>query len=114
MAPGISVFPLADLQTTEAGGAAQFSVVLDQAPTSDVTIPVSSSDPSEGAVSVSSLTFTPTNWIQPQIVTVTGVDDAVAIDGDVVYMRRVWARRSSTDLGLQRNQSERCFSDQRR
>ena len=36
------------LQTTETGFTASFTVVLSSRPTSDVTIPVSSSDPSEG------------------------------------------------------------------
>ena len=47
-------------------------------------IPVSVSDATEGAVAVSSLTFTNLNWNTPQIVTVTGVDDSF-IDGNVPY-----------------------------
>jgi len=70
--------------STEAGGAAVVGVALASQPTADVTIPVSSSDPGEGAVSPASLTFTPGSWDTPQAVTITGVDDAVD-DGDVVY-----------------------------
>ena len=70
--------------TTEAGGQATFTVRLTSAPTAEVTIPVSSSNPDEGEVTPTSLTFTDTNWDTDQVVTVTGVDDSVA-DGDQDY-----------------------------
>lgn len=82
--PGIAVVPTAGLVTTEAGGAASFQVFLETAPTSDVTISVSSSDTTEGVVSVSSLTFTTANWYVPRTVTVIGVNDAVT-DNNVAY-----------------------------
>ncbi|MFO0888457.1 MAG: Calx-beta domain-containing protein [Isosphaeraceae bacterium] len=81
---GVTVSPTSGLVTTEAGGTAFFTVVLNSRPTADVVIPVSSSDPGEGTAGPDSLTFTPDNWDVPQIVTVTGVDDDV-IDGDVAY-----------------------------
>ncbi|SIO26764.1 FG-GAP repeat-containing protein [Singulisphaera sp. GP187] len=84
-APGIRVLPPSGLVTTEAGGTARFSLVLTTKPTANVTIAVSTSDASEGVVSVSSLTFTPTNWNQPQSVTVTGVNDTFS-DGDLAYL----------------------------
>jgi Calx-beta domain-containing protein len=71
---GIFVTPTT-LVTTEAGGAAVFTVVLNSAPAADVMIALSSSDDSAGMVSPSSLTFTRDNWSAPQIVTVTGVND---------------------------------------
>src|SRR6185503_6869296 len=74
----------AGLSTTEAGGAASFSVVLASQPIANVIIPVTSSDPTEGTPSAASLTFTPANWSAAQTVTVTGADDA-AHDGDVAY-----------------------------
>jgi hypothetical protein len=49
-----------------------------------VVIPVASSDPSEGGVSSSSLTFTTANWNLAQTITVTGVDDLID-DGPVAY-----------------------------
>lgn len=49
-----------------------------------MTIPISSTVPTEGAVSTSSLTFTALDWNQPQTVTVTGVEDFV-VDGDQLY-----------------------------
>ena len=80
---GFSITPT-NLVTSEFGLSVNFSVQLDLAPTNDVTIPVSSSNPSEGIVSTNSLTFNSTNWNIPQTVTVTGQDDAVA-DGQVNY-----------------------------
>ena len=41
---GITVTPTSGLTTTEAGGTATFTVVLNSQPTADVTIGVSSSD----------------------------------------------------------------------
>src|SRR4030095_12074188 len=83
-AAGITVTPVAGLGTTEAGGSASFTVVLDSQPTADVVIPVASSEPSEGAASAAALTFTAADWNVAQTVTVTGVDDAVQ-DGDIAY-----------------------------
>lgn len=73
-----------DLETTEAGGTAQFSVQLDTQPTSNVTMRVRSSNTLEGTPSVSELVFTPANWNQAQTVTVHGVDDPID-DDDVRY-----------------------------
>ena len=81
---GITVSPTSGLETTEAGGTAEFSVVLDTQPSADVTIGLSSDDTTEGTVSPISLTFTDTTWDTPQTVTATGVDDALE-DTDVVY-----------------------------
>jgi hypothetical protein len=81
---GISVTPISGLTTTESGGTAIFSVVLNIAPTADVVIGVSSSNPNEGTVNVSNLTFTAANWNIAQTVTVTGVDDLL-IDGNQPY-----------------------------
>jgi hypothetical protein len=82
--PGITVAPLTGLTTTEAGGAATFTVVLNSKPSADVVVGVSSSDTSEGTVAPASLTFTPANWSAPQTVTVTGVNDDLA-DGNQTY-----------------------------
>ncbi len=76
--------PSPSATTTEAGGAVTFTVSLTVAPTADVTVPISSSDTTEGTVSTSLLTFTTANWSTPQTVTVTGINDAVA-DGNVAY-----------------------------
>lgn len=79
---GVTVSPVSG-NTTEAGGNTTFSVVLTSQPTANVTIPLLSSDTSEGTVPVN-LIFTPDNWNIAQTVTVTGVDDNV-VDGDVAF-----------------------------
>jgi hypothetical protein len=82
--PAVSVTPDTGLFTGENGATAAFKVALTTPPTANVTFSVSSTNPLEGAVSASSLTFSPANWNVPQTVTVTGVDDAL-FDGDVAY-----------------------------
>jgi hypothetical protein len=75
------------LVTTEAGGTASFTVVLNSEPTADVNIPVVSGTPAEGAVTApvgGTLTFTSVNWNVAQTVTLTGQNDAVQ-DGDQTY-----------------------------
>jgi hypothetical protein len=74
--------------TTEAneGGAsdAEYGLLLSTAPSANVTVPVSISDPTEGSlVTNSTLTFTPTG-VPEQTVLVLGVDDGID-DGDVPY-----------------------------
>ncbi len=81
---GIVIAPTAGLQTTELGGTDSFQISLQTAPSSNVTIGMSASDASEGTVSPTSVTFTPSNWNVPQTITVKGVDDAVA-DGNISY-----------------------------
>jgi hypothetical protein len=93
--PGITVTPTTGLTTTEAGGTANFTVVLNSQPTADVTIPLTSSNTAEGTVNQSSLTFTSANWNVAQTVTVTGIDDSVD-DGDIAY-NIVTVAATSTD-----------------
>jgi hypothetical protein len=92
---GITVTPTSGLITTEAGGTATFTVVLNTQPSANVTIVLSSNDTSEGTVSPTSLTFTSANWNTPQTVTVNGVDD-VLVDGNIAYTI-VTAAAVSTD-----------------
>src|SRR5205807_108690 len=68
----IEVNPTSGLITTEAGGSATFTMVLDSQPTANVSVALSSSNPAEGTVSPASVTFTPGNWNVPQTATVTG------------------------------------------
>jgi len=75
---GFFVTPTRGLLTTEAGGKAFFTVVLNLAPSSDVEIALKSSDTAIGTVSPSSLKFTADNWKSPQTVSVTGVNDTLA------------------------------------
>jgi len=81
--------------TTEAGGQATFTVVLDSQPTEQVVVSLDSGNAAEGSVSPTRLTFTPVNWKAPQTVTVTGVDDDL-IDGNQAYAV-VFGATSSAD-----------------
>ena len=76
---GIEVSPTTSmtsrLQTTEAGGTAEFTVTLATGPTANVVLDVASSDTSRGTVLPASLTFTSTTWNSAQTVTLTGVND---------------------------------------
>ncbi len=81
---GFTVTPTLGLVTTESGGEATFTVALNRQPSAPVTIPLSSSNEGEGTIFPASLTFTPENWMAPQVVTVTGVNDDAA-DGPQVY-----------------------------
>ncbi len=72
----------AGLTTTEAGGTATISVVLSSQPNADVTVSLSSANTAEVTVSAP-IIFTSANWNQPQTMTLTGVDDALA-DGDTL------------------------------
>jgi len=81
--------------TTETGGIATFTVVLNSQPTAKVTIGLSSTDLTEGTVSASSVVFTAVNWNLAQTFTVTGVNDNIA-DGDQNY-NIVLAPASSPD-----------------
>jgi len=66
---------------SEGGSSDSFTFALASQPGSSVVVSVVSSDLSEASVSVSSLTFSPSNWDVPQSVTVTGVNDGLG-DGD--------------------------------
>ena len=87
---GVEISPTS-IVVTEAGGTATFLVSLFTQPLNDVTIDLSSSAPTEGVVSPSTLVFTSASnvagknaWSSPATVTVTGVDDQVD-DGDVAF-----------------------------
>jgi len=86
--PGVTVMPSTGLTTTESGGSATFTVVLDApftAETDTLTIDVSSLNTAEGTVLPAQLTFDISNWYIPQTVTVTGANDVVS-DGPVLYI----------------------------
>ena len=93
-AVGITVSAISG-NTTEAGGTASFSVVLNTEPTQNVSIGLSSSDTTEGTVSPSSVVFTSGDWDTQQVVTVTGVNDDV--DDDNIAFSIVTAAATSTD-----------------
>src|SRR5439155_448535 len=96
-AVGITVSPTAGLVTSEAGGAANFTIAPHSQSGANVTIGLTSSDLTEGTVAPPSVTFTNANWNVAQTVTVTGVDDAI-VDGAIAYTI-VTADRESAEQG---------------
>ena len=94
---GITVSGPSGTQTSETGTTISFTVQLDSEPTAQVTIPISSSDTTEGTVDKSSLVFNAANWNTPQTVTVTGQDDLMA-DGDINYSIVIGVASSSDSL----------------
>ncbi len=66
----------------ENGSPDTFSVILTGQPQSQVVLSVVSNDLTETAVNPATLTFTPSNWNVPQVISVSGIDDGLA-DGTV-------------------------------
>ena len=66
---------------SEASGTDMLTVLLTEAPTSNVVLNIASSDTGEAIVSAAQLTFTPANFNVAQTITITGVEDAL-IDGN--------------------------------
>ena len=75
---GITITPAA--RTIREGATGTYDVKLNTAPTADVTVAISSSNP-DVTVNKSSLTFTTVNYARNQRVTVTAAEDADAADG---------------------------------
>ena len=82
--PGVVVTPTSGLVTTETGGTATYTIVLNTQPTSNVTIGISSNDTTEATVSPTAVVFTSANWNVARTITVTGVNDFIA-DGSIGY-----------------------------
>ena len=76
-----------DTTVSESGTSDTLSVSLNAAPNSDVVLVATTSDVDEAVVSMSPITFTPSNWDVPQTITVTGVDDDFA-DGEQLSIVR--------------------------
>jgi hypothetical protein len=75
--PGITLTQSnANTAVTEGGATDSYTVVLDKAPTADVTITLGNTNGQIGT-NVSTLTFTIANWNVAQTVTVTAVNDTV-------------------------------------
>ncbi|MBD3359631.1 MAG: hypothetical protein GF365_02920, partial [Candidatus Buchananbacteria bacterium] len=72
---GITIYESADITRIIEGGITdQYSLVLNSAPSSDVTVNLSyASD--QMTASSDTVTFTPLNWDTPQTITVTAIDD---------------------------------------
>ena len=86
VAPALVITQAPNLQTSEAGTNAVFSVALSARPEFPVNVAAFSSDSTEGVVQGSgALVFAPGNWNIVQQVVVIGQDDAV-VDGDISYL----------------------------
>ncbi|MFZ2726463.1 MAG: calcium-binding protein, partial [Methylococcaceae bacterium] len=90
----VVINPSTTQTTGENGSNATYSIVLNDAPASDVVLNFSSSDTSEATVTPS-LTFASSNWNTAQTLVVHGVDDYLN-DGNVAYSVAVSV--STTDL----------------
>jgi hypothetical protein len=97
--PGFALDQTRPALTSESGGAATIPVTLNRAPTATVRLPIASSDPGEGTVQPAELVFEPTNWNQPQVIRVVGVDDA-DMDGNQTYQLRL-GPATSADPGYE-------------
>jgi hypothetical protein len=95
-AAGFTVTESGATTVREAGGTDDLRVVLAARPSSDVVLRSTSADAGEMTVAPAAVTFTPENWDAVQILTVTGVDDAVA-DGDQVTALTVSVDRAASD-----------------
>ena len=69
--------------TVGEAGSGTFTVRLAFQPSGNVTVSVSSSDPSAATVAPPSLTFTPANYVTTQTVTVSGVKDVNTVNESV-------------------------------
>ncbi len=94
LTPTISVTPIADTHTTEAGGVVKYAVSLNVQPSANGSLNIlfTSNKTTEGGFAANSdisatktLSFTSTNWSTPQILTVTGVQD-YSSDGNQDYL----------------------------
>ena len=83
---------------SESGTTDTFTVVLKVPPLSNVVLEVSSGNTDEVTSGPARLTFTPDDWDQPQVVTVSGVDDNPAtVDGDQVVAVNVSVNAAWSD-----------------
>jgi hypothetical protein len=96
---GITVTGTENLMTSESGGTASFTLVLNSQPTAPVTFSPATNDASEGTIP-NLVSFTASNWNQPQPVTVVGADDSEA-DGDVSYSVSLTAESADGNYDLQ-------------
>jgi RTX calcium-binding nonapeptide repeat (4 copies)/GEVED domain/Bacterial pre-peptidase C-terminal domain len=82
--PNLQVSVGSSLTTTEAGGTATFLMNLRRAPSANVIVTLASSDTTEGTLTKSTYTFTPSNWATPQQVTIVGANDNID-DDNIAY-----------------------------
>jgi len=84
-AQGVNVSATGTPTTSEDGTkTVAVEVLLTINPLGDVTLPLTSSDSTEGSFTQPSLTFTKDNWNVSQTITINGVDDEL-FDGDIAF-----------------------------
>ena len=79
------------------GGNSNYTVVLNNRPSSDVVIDVTASGNTDVTVSTATLTFTPANWSTAQTVTVRAAQDADAANDAASIAHAVDAARSADE-----------------
>ncbi len=99
--PGVTVNGT-DRITTENGDSAVISFALNSRPTDLVTLTFTVSDSTEAKLSVSSFTFTASNWNIPQSLIITGIDD-LEDDGDISYTLSTIISSKDSDYGPGQN-----------
>ena len=82
--PSLSVLEPDEHFVTEAGGSQTFAVALPEQPESKVIVKVIITDTTEAKVDKTELEFLRENWNEPQLVTVTGLDDK-EVDGNIRF-----------------------------
>ncbi|HRP81617.1 MAG TPA: T9SS type A sorting domain-containing protein [Flavobacteriales bacterium] len=80
--PGLTTATPLPMVVDETGTTQSLGLRLGIAPTGNVVVDLTVSDPTEASISAAQLTFSSTNWNQTQTVTITGVDNAED-DGDI-------------------------------
>ncbi len=85
-----------ETSSSESGTNDTFDVMLSSQPASDVVISISGQDNTEGELNISQLTFTSSDWGQPQTVTITGKDDFL-VDGDIQYILTLSVENTLSD-----------------
>jgi hypothetical protein len=76
----LAIVPSATSVVVDEGATASFTVALSQPPSEPLTVMIASSAPTKLAVALPTLTFTPTNFADPQTVGVSGLADPDTVD----------------------------------
>ena len=80
------IMSVIDQLTGEDGSLGSLSISLSSMPTAPVQISLSSNNINEGVLVSSTIIISPSDWNQPQIISVAGVDDHIPIrDGAINY-----------------------------
>jgi hypothetical protein len=97
--PGITISESGgDTQLLEGGASDTLTIVLNTPPSDNVTITITDNDTDDSEISYSptTLTFTPSNWDQPQTITLSALEDYL-LDGNQTIQLNM--NSSSADLG---------------